>query len=478
MIRDEFELVVIGAGPAGMEAAAAASEAGVKTAIVDGFAAPGGQYYKRLPGAFTASQVSGVELEGAELEKRVVSGGATQFFSSQTWGVFRQEASAGWLVALAGPEALFELRASALVLATGAYDTPVAFPGWTLPGVITCGAALTLAKSQRVAPGRRALVTGSGPLLLSAAAHLSEVGTEVVAVCETSRPFWKALRYVPTLVSHPALLREAARYYGVLKRGHVPYLTGWCVFEAKGHTHVEEALIGQVDRMGYSTAGRQRSLRVDTVVSGFGLTPNVGLARMIGCQMIHRPQYGGWVPMRDQTMQTNQPGVYAVGDGAGIRGAENARLEGRLAGLSAALQILNLKESQASALRRKLEKIERKRERLQVYVEVLSDIFPQPPGWRALPRDETVLCRCEEISLGEVKAVVQEGAKTLEEVKMVTRAGMGHCQGRMCERLVSEALLAARGQDPFAPELTEQYLVRPPLHPLPLEILAQARPDQ
>ncbi len=231
MMPEDYELVVIGAGPAGMEAAISASESGVKTAIVEGLPLVGGQCYRRLPAPFAPSRLTPAGQQGEALIQRLESTLTAKYNDALAWGLFEDRAQQGWLVALEGSGSPAWLHARTLVIAAGAYDTPVAFPGWTLPGVITCGAALILAKSQRIAPGRRAVVSGSGPLLLSAAAHLTELGVEITVVCETSKPFPRALALAPTLVRKSDILPEAAKYLGSLIRSRTPYKFGWSVFE-------------------------------------------------------------------------------------------------------------------------------------------------------------------------------------------------------------------------------------------------------
>ncbi len=470
-MSETYELVVIGAGPAGMEAAITASESGVKTAIIDHYPQAGGQYYKPLPPTFTAARKTKTEREGDFLVDMLEGLPVTRVYNALTWGIFKEEQGEGWLVALYGPQAPKYVHARMLVLANGAYDTPVAFPGWTLPGVITCGAALTLLKTQHVAPAKRALVTGTGPLLMSVAAHLIAAGVEVAAVCESNRLFPKGLLYGPTMLGQWHRLTEGAQYLGIMSRGKAPYKMGWSVVEARGTDHVKEAVIARVDKSGVPVPGTEQAEEVDTVVCGYNLTPNTGLARMIGCQFEYRAEKGGWVPLRDQTMRTSLPGVYMAGDGAGIGGAENARLEGRIAGAAAAVETGHLSTEKAGEIYGRIKPELAQQHR---FGRLLGALFTPKPGLISLAHDDTILCRCEEITLGEVKAAVAEGARTIGEVKMVTRTGMGNCQGRMCERSVTAAIVQALAAQRVSPEAVGMYSIRPPLHPLPVEFLAGA----
>ncbi len=195
-----YELAVIGAGPAGMEAAISASENGVKTVIVDNYPQLGGQYFMQLPKTFKADKKTQTEIKSKKLESQLNSLPVTKIQNTLTWAVFKEDNDQNWLVALYGKNSPKYIRAQNLILANGAYDTPIAFPGWTLPGVITCGAALILLKSQRIKPGMRALVTGTGPLILSVSAHLIAAGVEVVSVCESNQDFAERVSLCPNNV--------------------------------------------------------------------------------------------------------------------------------------------------------------------------------------------------------------------------------------------------------------------------------------
>ncbi len=474
-MSETYELAVIGAGPAGLEAAVTAAEAGVKTVLVDNFPQPGGQYYKSLPAAFSASKKSDPEKEGEILAQMINGLPVTRIYNALTWGIFKEESGPGWLISLYGPAAPKQIHARLLVLASGAYDTPVPFPGWTLPGVITCGAALILLKNQRLAPFKRALLTGTGPLLLSGAAHLIEAGVQVLAVCETNRLKPGAVLYGPTMLREWQRLEEGTRYLSTMVHGKTPYKMGWSVIEAHGLDHVEEAVIAKLSNSGIPIPGTQQTIQVDTVVCGYGLTPNNGLARMIGCDFEYQPRKGGWVIRRDQTMQTSLPDVYAAGDCAGIGGAENSRLEGRIAGTAAALATGHINSQKAGQFYNRIKSDLTQQRR---FGKLLGDLFSPQPALISLAHEDTLLCRCEEVTLAEVKAAVAAGARTIGEVKMVTRVGMGNCQGRMCERSVVNAIIQQMIQEHATPETVGMFTIRPPLQPLPIGILAEADQEE
>jgi NADPH-dependent 2,4-dienoyl-CoA reductase/sulfur reductase-like enzyme len=469
-IGERFDLAVIGAGPAGMEAALAAAGEGIRTVLIDSLPREGGQYYRKPLDGIVPSALDRRQKEGESLSERLERSSIVSLYNALVWAIFKEERGEGWRVALYRQDPPHEVMATALVLANGAYDTAVAFPGWTLPGVITSGAALILAKSQGVAPGKRVLVAGCGPLLLTSAAALIEAGVTVVGVYETSRVFPQVLAYTPQILGHPRRALEAAGYLGLLSRKRVPYRTGWSILEVRGSGQVEEATIGRVDLRGIPMRGTDQTVKVDTVVCGYGLTPNTGLARLAGCRMEYRRGKGGWVPERDAMLQSSLPGIYLAGDGAEIGGAEQARLEGRLAGLAVAGLISHQDRPDSD---RRLGRLQHQLAHQRRFSHMLEQLFYAHTDWSSLTRDDTLVCRCEEIRRAEVRAAVEAGAHTLGEVKMVTRVGMGDCQGRICEGPVAAAIMADLARDGASPESVGHFSIRPPLHPLPLEFLAQ-----
>ncbi|MFP4346044.1 MAG: FAD-dependent oxidoreductase [Anaerolineales bacterium] len=461
------ELVVVGAGPAGMEAALAAAEAGVDVVLVDAAPAPGGQYYQALPAPFTAADRAEHDREGDALRGRLASSSARLLAGTTVWGAF--PTPGGYLLTLEGPEGVSAIEAPALVLATGAYDRPVAFPGWTLPGVLTAGAAQLLVKHQRVLPGRRCLLSGSGPLQLALADHLVRAGAEVAAVLEARSFGPRTLAHAPALWSQWRRLREGLIYAGGLLRAHIPYRTGRSVVEARGQGQVEEAVIARVDARGFPVPGTEQRLEIDTLLVGYGLLPNTMLSRLLGCA--HERSAGGdLVPRRSATLESSLPGVYVAGDAAGIGGAELARLEGRLAGLAASHRLWRLDDE---AFESALARLERPLARQRRFAEMLEALFTPGPGLYSLAQEETVICRCEGVTLGELRRATAEGVRTVNGLKRVTRAGMGNCQGRTCGALVARALVDGAAESGLNLDSVGAFRVRPPLHPLRLATLAE-----
>ena len=335
-MADRVELAVVGAGPAGIAAAVTAAEAGVETVLLDAQPRPGGQYFRQPPEAFRGEAASRHSRHADAALARLAGSTARVLSGVLVWGAFPASDRSGWELTLYGPDVSARLIARTLILATGAYDRPIPFPGWTLPGVMTAGGVQSLLKTHGRPPGRRFLLAGTGPLQIAVAAGLVRAGAEVVAVLEATRLHWRDLRHAAALWGQWGRLAEGWDYGRSLFAARVPLRLGWAIVEARGVSQVEEAVICRVDDVGQPLPGTSETLAIDTIAIGYGLIPSTELSRLLGCVHEFRPEQGGYVPRRDAEMQTSLPGVYAVGDGAGIGGAELAQIEGRIAAFAAA----------------------------------------------------------------------------------------------------------------------------------------------
>lgn len=465
------DLAIIGAGPAGLAAALAAAKAGVSVVLIDSAPRPGGQYFKQLPASFSGSDSLTHQGEVRQITEALAHHNVTLLMDTVVWDCHQDESD--WLLYLFGTTAPKRLRARSIVAAPGAYDRPVAFPGWTLPGVFTTGAVQNLIKSQRVLPGKDIVVSGTGPLTLAVAANLVKAGANVRALLEASpivKP--KTLSSLTAMWAQWARLREGLDYVSTLLSARVPVRIGWAVVEARGRQEVEEVVIAPLGDDWRPDKTRQQVMAADTLVVGYGFTPNTDITRLLGCRHARRHARGEHIPWRDRDMQTSVPGVFAAGDGAGIGGSELARLEGHLAGCAAAVYLGRMPRLELERLRvSDTARLARERR----FAAALDRLFTPGSGFDTLADDNTVICRCEQVRLREIQAAVASGARTANEVKGLTRAGMGNCQGRICGSLVARAIAGA-GATTEELDSVGSFTPRPPLVPLPLTVLAEALP--
>ncbi len=418
-MTDRFDVVVGGAGPGGMAAATVAAEAGRRVCLLDDNAAPGGQIWR----GFRAETARKYPHGSAFLdwitrlrETKCAVWNGWQAVDCPRAGVLRLERNGEGR----------NLEFGRLIVATGARERFLPFPGWTLPGVMGAGGLQAMVKAGLDPQDKRVVVAGSGPLLLAVAAGLAGAGARIVGIYEQA-PFAQLAGFGLTLLGHPGKLLEGARYR--LKTLGAPYRTGSWVVRAGGRGRVESVTV---------TSGRKQwNVACDWLACGFHLAPNLELPRLLGCRVDR-----GYVAV-DEMRQTSVPGVACVGELTGIGGLDKALVEGQIAGWAAAGR-----EAEARALEPRLQKLQR-------FAVRLDRAFALRPELRRLAHAETLVCRCEDVEYAALK-----GCATWREAKLHSRCGMGACQGRVC---------GAAAEFLFGWEISG---ARPPLFPATVSTLA------
>ena len=437
---EAVDVVVVGAGPAGLAAADATSARGLSVRLIDEQPAPGGQVWR---GAESARRAHGILARPGVRH----AAGATIVDAGAPGGAVR----VAWLGSHADGRGLRETAARALVIATGATERPVLFPGATLPGVMGVGAVQAALKQSGIVPGGPGVVlAGQGPLLLLALAQVLGAGGSVDAVLDLAPPGASrgAARLLPAaLVSDAPLLARGAWLLARARARRTRWHRGIERLHALGDECVEE--------VAFRERGRERRLPCRLLAVHDGVVPATQLGRLVGLE--HR-WIGGqeaFAPVVDAHGRASQ-GVWVAGDGAGIAGATLAAISGRLAGLDVARVLAGAgAEREMAVLRRRA----RRRGPARTYLDRLH--APLPVLRHA--DDGTILCRCEAVSLGEVRRAVAAGAAGPNRVKVFTRCGMGACQGRLCANPLTRVLAAETGA---APEALGTLRIRPPLKPV------------
>jgi len=456
------ELAVAGAGPGGLSGAITAAQAGVQVTLLDEYHLPGGQYLRGALQKNHAPAISRTEARSRKLLEQLPSQSIDLKTGTSVWGI------EGHRLALHSALGTEWLTAKKIIIATGAREFVTPFPGWTLPGVMTLGAAQILAKEHGILPGKRILLAGSGPLLLAAASVLSETGhgATVLEVLEATHPLtW--MNHALALQGNLDRLREGWHYAKAMLRKGVPYRFGYAVVSAEGTDRLTSVIVSKIDRQGKRIPKSERALSVDTLCIGFGFVPNIELTQLAGCAHEYFPECGGWVPLTDETFQTSIPGIYAIGETAGIGGAYSAMLQGQIAGLEVALELGKLNEEE---FRQAYLPIKRQLGPLKRFSVMLNALFRPNPALDALITEETTICRCEQVRAGEVRRAIHQGAHTLSELKNWVPVGQGHCQGRTCGPLLARLISSETGRP--AREIG-CFRPRPPVKPIPLGALGR-----
>jgi NADPH-dependent 2,4-dienoyl-CoA reductase/sulfur reductase-like enzyme len=460
---EPYDLAVVGAGPAGLACAVEAATSGLRVAVLDQQTRVGGAFYRHSAAHKGAGRPAALHHDWdtftrlrTRFDEHVATSRIDHLGQHAVWAI-----EPGFTVhALRGERerAAVRIDAAQVMVASGAYDRTIPFPGWTLPGVMTAGGAQALLKGSLVTPPGPVVVAGTGPLLLVVAAGLLDVGVEMTAVVEGSHP----LRYL----TKPSGWRgaagrgpETAAYVGALARHRVPYLAGHHVVAAHGEGRVE-----RVEVTGGLIRTRVRTFDCATLLVSHGFTPQLELLVQLGART-RIDTDGSLVVEVDRAQRTSTPGLLAAGEVTGVGGAALALLEGLVAGrTSAGLDV-------PDEVRRRIA-VQRD------FAAAMHRVHQVTDSWTSRVTDDTIVCRCEEVTAGQLRAACHDlGASDGRAAKLLTRTGMGLCQGRTCGRAVEELVSGAAGPTRGGGSLRDieartRASARTPAQPVPLSALA------
>lgn len=458
-MNTRYDLAIVGAGPAGMAAAAVASELKLATVVLDEQPEPGGQIYRgieRLAATRPAhlamlgpDYAAGLELAHAFRAADIDYLSGTQVWQAEPEGrVFYRRNGAASL-----------LTAKKLLIAPGAMERPLPIPGWTLPGVLTCGAGQTVLKASGLAPQGRFVLAGCGPLLLLLAAQLTRAGIKPAAVLQTTFNRWAAAPHLAGFLRMPAYLTKGLALLHELESAGIPL-----------YRNVEKLVIRGDDRaraIGFVCKRSEHSIDVDTVFLHQGVVPNANLGWSLRLDHAWDDIQRCYRPLLDAFGRSSAPGVFVAGDAGGIIGAKGAELMGRIAAIAAAKDLgrLSLGEmvERSNALRAELRRHRGARP-------FLDALYRPAQHWIAPADPDTIVCRCEEVRAGDIRRLVSEQhCPGPNQLKSFARAGMGPCQGRLCGLTVVELIAESRG---VPVSEVGYYRIRAPIKPVTIGDLA------
>lgn len=463
----QYDVAIIGAGPAGLAALTELAGKGLKIAVIDEQPRAGGQIYRQPPASFKVGNWLSGKLyeEGKALLRRAEHAPGTDWHLESAALGFYEDQTGERVLWVGTPEGVKSLRARAWLIAAGCYDMPVAFPGWTLPGVMAAGGVQAFVKSQQLVPGERFVFAGSHPLQLIVAEQVLNAGGHIAALVfsQSASRALAALRRPGVLARHWRKFAAAAGALARLRRAGVPILFNHAITAAEGSDQVTGAVVAPLDETGRPDPGRSRSFACDRVAFCYGFLPSSELARQAGAAAEwDRVAGGGWIISHDGAMRSNLAGLYVAGEVTRVAGAESAAEQGRLAAFSilADLGLGADRAAQAAASRRLGE--------ITAFADLLRDLARPPEAlFDHMAGDQVTLCRCENVTFGAFRAAMKDASHilTADAAKLLSRTGMGPCQGRYCGHAVRRTLACLRGIDPGE---VGGFTVRPPVKPVPL----------
>lgn len=457
------EVVVVGAGPAGMSAACELADRGATVRVVDEQAAPGGQIYRAVERLHVECPKRFESLgedygNGLELVRRFSQASIEVEWETSAWDIAGGDSPR---IALAGSSGAREFHPRHIVLALGAMERPTPFPGWTLPGVMGVGAAQTLLKESGLVPAGRVIIAGSGPLVLLYATQLLATGIRIDSILDTG-PSGAGPKYWPALLralpGNAGPLFKGLAWQRQLNRAGLRRLSCVDSLRAIGDDRIEA--------VEYVRKGKTFRLCADLLLVHDGVIPNAHLTMAAGCEHRWHDLQGCWAPVIDAEGLSGVPGIWVAGDAAGISGAEAAACTGRITGRRVAAQLGYVERSRVDAENQS----DRQRlARLAPLRHFLDNLYRPLGSFQVPSEDDTIVCRCEEVTAGEIRRVAAMGCMGPNQGKAFTRCGMGPCMGRKCANSVSQ-ILAEFHKLPVGD--IGHYRIRPPVRPITLGQLA------
>jgi NADPH-dependent 2,4-dienoyl-CoA reductase/sulfur reductase-like enzyme len=438
-----------------MAAAITARRRGLGVTVIDDQPAPGGQIWRSVESTASRDEILGPSYsEGRATAEAFRTSGAMYYPETQLWQI-----EPGFRAFVVRDRHADLIEANAVIVATGAQERPVPFPGWTLPGVLTVGAAQILLKSAGQIPVGPIWIAGCGPLPLLYATQFLRAGGRLAGYLDTTPPgqWLTAVPYLPHALRAAGDLAKGLVWMAKLRRSGTRVIRHVAEIQALGSERIE--------KIRYRAHGLPVTSEANTLLVHEGVVPSIHVPLSLDCKMEWNTRQDAYVPALDLWGESSLPDLFVTGDGAGIAGAKAALLRGELAALRVAVKLGRISEGSAEAaatpVRRKLSR--------ELAVRPFLDALFKPRAQVFAPADETIVCRCEEVTAGEIRKLAVVGQPGPNQIKAATRAGMGPCQGRQCGYTVTRILATAQSR---APSDVGFYHIRPPLKPVTLGEIA------
>ncbi len=465
MIKDnsKYNVIIIGSGFAGIVAADILAEHDLSILLIDENIHIGGQLLRKIPeelGEYSKYKPEKIKKIGFRFVDKVKNNKIEILNKTALIGVYENNEI---LIESARKKTL-SLKYDILLFATGARERFLPFKGWTLPGVYSTGMLQVLMKSSGVLPAKKMLIAGSGLFLFAAGYEFLKNGGKLQGIMEQSG-FLNKVKFLPQLSHQFAKFAEGGKFLARIYLSGVPVKYRRKVIEARGDKYLEEVVVGKVDNKGGLISGTEKTYKTNALAVGYGFVPNIEAPQLAGCKLEYAQEKGGWTVKVNDSLETSVENILAAGEITGVGGAFKSINEGKIAAYS----ILNKLEIESEKTTAPLlKKLTKERKHHLSFVKCFNSLYDiKKQSILEIP-DETIICRCENITMKSIKETINMGCNDPNSLKMSVRCSMGQCQGRTCAPVIYDILHSLCDK---SHEEIGLYSVRPPFKPVSIAAL-------
>lgn len=460
----KYNIVIVGSGFSGIVAAGILADYGLNILLLDENIHLGGQLLRKIPvelGDYSSYRPEYIKRIGFQFVESVKNKKITIMNQTCLMGIYPDNR---FMIESEGKEML-SISYDLLLFATGARERFLPFKGWTLPGVYSTGLAQVLMKSSGILPAREMLIGGSGLFLFSVAYEFLKNKGKALGILEQTGMMDK-VRMLPQLIHQFSKFAEGGKFLAKIYLSGVPVKYRHKIIEARGNGVLEEVVVGKTNAEGKLIIGTEKIYKTGALAVGYGFVPNIEGPQLAGCELEFSEKKGGWTVKVNEKMETSRENILAAGEITGVGGALKSINEGKIAAFSILHKFEKITDDDYN---RHLKKLTNEREHHLKFMEYFNSLYRIPSGALLDIPDDTVVCRCEDITMGEIKKGIDMGFTTSKSIKTTVRVSMGNCQGRTCGPIIFDLLSLLGKQEP---EYIGPFQARPPLKPISIAALA------
>lgn len=467
--KSHFNVVIVGSGFSGLVAANILADTDLSILLIDENIHIGGQLLRKIPeelGQYSAYHPIHIKRVGFAFIESLQKKRVKTINRAIVIGIYADNN----ILVEVGEKEILCIHYDVILFTTGAREKFIPFKGWTLPGVYSTGLVQVLMKSSGVLPAEKIMIAGSGLFLLAAAYEVLKNGARVLAILEQT-PMLNKLKLLSQFFHQFSKFCEGARFLSRIYLSRVPVRYKTKIIEARGKESLEEVVSARVDKTGQVIPGSEKTTKTDALAVGYGFAANIELPQLAGCELEFCAAKGGWVVKVDERLETSRGNIFAAGEITGIAGAKKSINEGKIAALAILERFGKIDDNKFAS---RLKRLTRERKHHLAFGKYFNLLY-KPPHQSILDiPDDTIVCRCEDVTMGDIKKAVKKGYNTPVSLKVAIRTGMGNCQGRICAANI-ENIIAALTDTPQ--EEVGRFTVRPPIKPVTIAALSELKTD-